>query len=72
LYPGHGLLTGTLRRSLHTEPAHLDGQRVSGAVGTAPLRYALKIHALYRYLLNGYDQVKGQAVSIISRRVRNG
>lgn len=72
LYPGHGKLTGTLQRSIHSTPARQQGSRVVGAVGTEPLPYALKIHLLYRYLLIGLEKTQPQALGIIQRYARRG
>lgn len=70
LYPGHGKLTGTLQRSIHSRPARREGSRVVGAVGTEPLSYALKIHLLYRYLLIGLQKTEPMALGIIERHAR--
>lgn len=72
LYPGHGKLTGTLQRSIHSTPARRQGGQVVGAVGTEPLDYALKIHLLYRYLLIGLEKTQPQALGIIERHARRG
>ena len=70
LYPGHGKLSGTLQRSIHSVPARREGSRVVGAVGTEPLHYALKIHILYRYLLIGLQKTQPQSLGIVQRHVR--
>jgi hypothetical protein len=70
LYPGHGKITGTLQRSIHSRPARRQGSRVVGAVGTEPLPYALKIHLLYRYLLIGLQKTEPHALRILERHVR--
>lgn len=72
LYPGHGVLTGTLRRSIHHQRARIEGDRIVGAVGTAPLHYAMVIHRRYRYLLNGLERVKGQAPGIVRKHMERG
>lgn len=70
LYPGHGKLTGTLQRSIHTRPARREGSSIVGAVGTEPLPYARRIHRMYRYLLRGLEKVTPQVLAIIERHAR--
>lgn len=70
LYPGHGKITGTLQRSIHSTPARVQGDSVVGAVGTEPLPYALAIHVLYRYLIIGLQQMQTYALDIIGRHMR--
>lgn len=70
LYPGHGKITGTLQRSIHSTPARHRAGVVLGAVGTEPLSYALKIHARYRYLIVGLNHVRPHALGIVERHAR--
>jgi hypothetical protein len=71
LYPGHGLLTGTLRRSIVGEDATEAGPTtVRGRVATKGVRYARVIHRRYRYLRNGYEKVKPRFSEIVSRAIK--
>jgi hypothetical protein len=56
LYPGHGKLTGTLQRSIGTEPARREGTRLIAKVVTRGVPYARKIHKRYEYLTKGAEK----------------
>lgn len=71
LYPGHGLITGNLRRSLAQEAASLNGTRVVGAVGSG-VNYAKAVHKRYKYFIRGKDKVAGRVPNIIRRNVGGG
>jgi hypothetical protein len=91
LRAGHGKVTGTLQRSIHSanptygfsgdnvkpsaktperggrvaEPGMV-GNRITILVGSG-MRYALKIHNLYRYLVIGLDRVRPRFEEIMKR-----
>ena len=69
LYPGHGKRTGTLQRGIQTEPARTQGSRVIGSVGVKGVKYALRIHRLYQYILKGLERVRPQADAILRKHV---
>jgi hypothetical protein len=58
LYPGHGKITGTLQRSIGTEPSRRDGRRLIGKVVTRGVPYARIIHRRYGYLAKGFEKAK--------------
>lgn len=70
LYPGHGLLTGALRRSIVGEPGRLDGDYVIGRVATKGVPYARKIERRYGYLVSGYEQVRPRIKAIVSEAIK--
>ncbi len=70
LYPGHGKRTGTLQRAIQALPIKDEGSRVIGGVGVRGVKYALRIHALYSYILNGLDKTRGQVAAIIGGAVK--
>lgn len=72
LYPGHGKLTGTLQRDIHSDPARVDGRRVRGAVGTRRIPYAMALHRRYKYLTIGLRKVQPQTGAILARHLKGG
>lgn len=68
LYPGHGVRTGTLRRSLTDAPVRTESRRILGSVGTTII-YALPVHKRYRYFTKAFQKVKAQAPAIIRRHM---
>ena len=81
LYPGHGRVTSTLRRSIQAWlPPELRGRRMIVAIGS-DLEYALAIHQGwqsgypglhghfegYHYLTNGVDKTRPQIRDIVWR-----
>lgn len=70
LYPGHGKRTGNLQRGIQGEPGRVEAGRVRGSVGVKSVRYALRIHTRYHYITNALDQVRPQALSILSKHVK--
>jgi hypothetical protein len=71
LYPGHGKRSGTLQRAIQAGPARSEGSRVIGSVGVKGVRYALRIHAKYEYIVKGYERVQGQAASILTKHMKS-
>lgn len=69
LYPGHGKRTGTLQRGIYGAPARIDGSKVRGAVGVKGVKYALPIHRRFKYITNGLETVRPQALAIIKKHV---
>jgi len=69
LYPGHGKRSGTLQRGIQTEPAKIEGTIVRGAVGVKGVKYALRIHRLYQYILKALERVGPQAEAILKKHV---
>ncbi len=67
LYPGHGKRSGVLQRGIQAIPAYLEGTKVRGGVGVKGVRYALRIHARYQYIVNGLERVKPQINDILRR-----
>lgn len=70
LYPGHGKRSGTLQRSIQGEPASVEGNKVKGRVGTKGVRYALRIHKRYGYIVKGLEQVRPKALDIIRKHAK--
>jgi hypothetical protein len=70
LYPGHGKRTGVLQRSIQAMPVQRRGMRLVGSVGTRGVRYALRIHARYRYIVVGLNSVRGAAPGMLASAVR--
>jgi hypothetical protein len=68
LYPGHGLLSGTLRRSLRHAPASRQGRKIVGVMGSDVI-YAGVQHRRFKYFYTGLERVKGQALEIVRRNV---
>lgn len=72
LYPGHGLLTGALRRSIVGEPARVESPtRVVGRVAAKGVRYARRINRRYRYLEAGYGKARPRARDILGRHIKD-
>jgi hypothetical protein len=67
LYPGHGKRSGTLQRAIAGDAAHEEGDRIRGSVGVRGVRYALRIHRLYRYISEGLGRVKPIALDIVRK-----
>ncbi len=72
LYPGHGKRTGTLQRAIQATPARVVGNRVVGSVGVKGVRYALRIHARYGYIVAGLRQVQPNAAAILRSHRKRG
>ncbi len=70
LYPGHGKRSGNLQRAIQAGPSRVEGDRVIGSVGVKGVKYALRIHALYQYIVKGYQQVAPQAMAILSKHMK--
>ncbi len=70
LYPGHGKRTGTLQRAIQAGPARVEGSRVIGSVGVKGVRYALRIHARYEYIIKGYERVSSQAQALLTKHMK--
>ena len=70
LYPGHGKLTGTLQRSIHTLPARREGNKIGGAVGSN-IVYAKRIHRFYFYIVIAFNAVQPQALDIVREHIRD-
>ncbi len=71
LYPGHGLLTGALRRSIVGEEAQEAGPTTArGRVVTKGIRYAARLHRRYGYLRKGYEKVKPRIREIVTDAIR--
>lgn len=70
LYPGHGKRSGTLQRAIQGDVGHIEGNVVKGKVGVKGVRYALRIHRLYGYIIKGLERVKPQALAILSKHVK--
>ncbi len=74
LTPGHGVLTGTLRRSIQTGEPELSGTKIVVAVGS-PLGYSIWVHqghhsfGGYHFMTIGVDRVRPRALSILQRAV---
>lgn len=71
LYPGHGLLTGTLRRGIVGEEAReVSATLVRGRVAVKGVPYARVIERRYGYLKAGWEKVRPRAGGIISERIK--
>lgn len=70
LYPGHGKRTGTLQRAIQGDAGRIEGSAVQGKVGVRGVRYAKRIHDLYKYIIVGLERVKPLTVGVLSRHVR--
>lgn len=70
LYPGHGKVSGTLQRAIQGDVGRVEGNVVKGKVGVQGVRYALRIHRLYNYIIVALDEVKPQALVILSKHVK--
>lgn len=70
LYPGHGKRSGTLQRSIQGQPGVLDGDKVRGKVGTKGVRYAIRIHYRYQYIIKGLEKVKPNAARILGKHIK--
>lgn len=71
LYPGHGLITGTLRRSVVGEPGRVAGStRAEGRIAAKGVPYARRLHRRYEYLTTGEQRTRPRAVGIISPSIK--
>ncbi len=70
LYPGHGVRSGTMRREIEGETARVVGDTVRGAVGVKGVKYALRMHKRYQYIVKGFRRVQPQAKAIIAAHVK--
>lgn len=70
LYPGHGKRSGTLQRAIQGDAAHIAGDSVRGSVGVRGVKYALRIHRLYRYITQGLGRVKPKALDIVRKHAK--
>jgi hypothetical protein len=70
LVPGHGRLYGTLYRSIHTQPARREGDKIRGAIGSNVI-YARRIHHLYFYFYIAVNAVKPQVLNIVRQHTRD-
>lgn len=71
LYPGHGVRSGTLRRSISGEPGRVISLiRAEGRVTTRGVPYARIINLRYRYMENGYAKVKSRIKTIVAERMK--
>lgn len=72
LWPGHGVVTGTLRRDIQAGPVEKRGRRLIGRVGTSQITkaYSLLIHNRYLYLRRGFEKVKPQASAILNKHMK--
>lgn len=66
LYPGHGKVTGTLQRGIQSFPVIMTTRGPRGAVGVRGVKYALRLHKRYRYILIGLDDVRPRAMGIVA------
>lgn len=69
LYPGHGVRTGTLRRSITAIPIRREGTKIRGGVGAGAesRRYSKVIHARYRYITNPFERIRPKFRSILRK-----
>lgn len=67
LYPGHGKRSGVLQRAIQHTPAHRQGNRIIGGVGTKGAPYAAVQHRRYRYLTIGLQRWRGSALTIVRK-----
>ncbi len=71
LYPGHGLLTGALRRGVVGEPAQaVSATLVRGRVAVKGIPYARAIERRYGYLAKGWQKERGGAGARVSARIK--
>ena len=70
LYPGHGKRTGTLQRAIQAGPVRTEGSRVVGSVGVKGVRYALRVHKLYQYIVEGFERERSGFGGILSRHMK--
>lgn len=71
LYPGHGLLTGALRRGVVGEAAQaVSPTLVRGRVAVKGIPYARAIERRYGYLSNGWRRVQPRAGGIVSAAIK--
>lgn len=71
LYPGHGLLTGALRRGIVGEEAQaVSATLVRGRVAVKGIPYARVIERRYGYLKNGWRKVRPRAAGIVTARIK--
>lgn len=71
LYPGHGLVTGVLRRGIVGEDAQaVSDTRVRGRVAVKGVPYARVIERRYGYLKKGWEQVRPRAGEIVSAAIK--
>lgn len=73
LYPGHGVRTGALRRSIAAIPAVTRGRRIIGGIATLKgdvSAYARVIHRKYEYLTKGLQKTVPSVREIIDRHMR--
>lgn len=66
LYPGHGMVTGQLKNSIHAVSARRDGTRIIGTVGAYGCSYSLLVHERhYRYILDPLESRLGSGAAMI-------
>ena len=70
LYLGHGKRSGNLQRSIQGETGRLQGTEAKGKVGTKGVKYALRIHFLYEYIIKGLEEVRPQAPAILRKFIK--
>lgn len=71
LYPGHGLLTGALRRGVVGEEATaVSDTLVRGRVAVKGIPYARVIERRYGYLAAGWRKEQPQAGTRVSARIK--
>lgn len=70
LYPSHGKRSGTLQRGVQGDVGRVEGNVVKGKVGVKGVRYALRIHRLYNYIIVALNEIKPQAAGILSKHVK--
>lgn len=70
LYPGHGKRTGTIQRAIQGDAGRIAGNVVQGKVGVKGVRYALRIHRMFEYIIVGLERVRPLAAGILSRHVK--
>lgn len=71
LYPGHGLLTGALRRGIVGEEAQaVSPTRVRGRVAVKGIPYARVIERRYGYLKQGWEKERPRAGAVVSGRIK--
>jgi hypothetical protein len=71
LYPGHGVLTGALRRGIVGEEAQeVSATLVRGRVAVKGIRYARVIERRYRYLRNGFEKERPRLGQVITRAIK--
>lgn len=71
LYPGHGLLTGALRRGVVGEAAQaVSPTLIRGRVAVKGIPYARAIERRYGYLKKGWEKVQPRAGSIVTSAIK--